>query len=534
MTIFKLLIVDDDPWVREWLTGHIQWKIHGICEIYEAINGSHAMTIMRERYPQIVITDIKMEKMNGLELLERIRKEYPLARVILLSGYDEFEYARFAIKNGAVDYLLKPVDEKELIALIKRIIKEIEQENTIKEREHRTAKQLEKSIPILQEKYIKELLTGNLHESDYIKSEFSSENMNIDFSVFYIMIYEIDRFNLLCKELETEKINNIKKKLKRITEDFLSKKGKCISFFENNRLVIGFNPKQGGSLEGLHQICQEFKNKTGYTTSIGVSTKKSDITQAPQAYVEALDAIKRKFYLGINQIIFASNVSPLHNENTFQIREKHKLINAVVTGNSDEVERLIGEIISEICELRISYNILQLVLVRLIGILDDTFDKAGINRDTAFINYLDMNIKLDEFETVYDLKKWLTDAFLLAIDIIHGKGSKSSRKIIMDAVEYVKKNFNKDISLDSVAKVLYVNPAYLSRLFKSEVGENFTHYIMRVRIEKAKSLLRESYLKVYEISEQVGYKNEKYFSRIFRDFEGITPSEYRDSFVTSV
>lgn len=526
--MYKLLIVDDDPWVREWLVQHINWEEYGFSEIYEAINGYYALKIIDEKLPNVVLTDIKMDGMGGLELLEKVREKYPDIRVILLSGYNEFEYARSAIKNGAIDYLLKPVDEKELIALIKRVLKEIEQENLLRERECKIAEQLEQSIPILQEKFIKELLYGNVTAFNSLKKELSNRSINIDFSVFYIIIIEFDNYISLNKAINSETMSEIKNKLKHFVDDFLNKIGKCISFFENNRLVVGFNPESNDTINKINIISSEIESKIGKTISIGISNQKSDLTEAHKAYIEAFEALRRKFYLGRGQVIYASSITLFAKEKTFEIKKKEQLLNAVSIGDSEKVIKIINEIIFEICQRTISFELLQVVLIRIIGILDNLLEKVGISHDTAFINYLDMNVKLEEFETVDDLNEWLTSAFLIAIEIIHGNGSKRNRKIIEDSIEYIKSHIKEDVSLDDVAKVLYINSAYLSRLFKSEVGETFTHFLMKLRIENAKKLLKDSYLKIYEISEQVGYKNERYFSRIFKDFEGITPNEYRD------
>lgn len=144
--------------------------------------------------------------------------------------------------------------------------------------------------------------------------------------------------------------------------------------------------------------------------------------------MDAFEALKGKFYLGTNKVIYTSSIDPSFKENIFEIKKKGHLLNAIGVGDCDKVKSLIDEIISEICEMKISYDLLQLVLVRLIGILDDSLEKAGINRDTAFINYLDMNVKLEEFETIDILKEWLSNAFLIGIEIIHGNGSKRKER----------------------------------------------------------------------------------------------------------
>ncbi len=526
--MYKLIIVDDDPWVREWLVKHIDWEEHGFSEIYDAANGYYALKIIEEKNPNIVLTDIKMDRMDGLELLKSVREKYPETRVILLSGYNEFEYARSAIKNGAVDYLLKPVEEKELLSLIKRILKEIEREKELKERENKITEQLEQSIPIMKEKLIKELISGNVPEYDFLKGELASPDSYLEFSVFYIIIIEVDNWNSLSKASGPEGIMRIKSAVKNAVEEYLNERGKCISFFEKHRLIAGFNPKSHDAAEDIKGIGPEVERKTGNTVSVGVSREKREMAQAHQAYAEALEALKGKFYMGRNQVFFSNSLETANRENAFEIKKKEQLLNAVGVGNYEKVKGLIDELVLEICKKKFSYDLLQLVLMRFIGILDEALEKAGINRETAFINYLDINIRLEEFETAEDFKEWLLSAFSIGINIIHGSGGKRNRKIIEDSIKYINSNFQADISLDDVARVLYVNPTYLSRLFKNETGETFTHYLMKVRIEKAKKLLKDSYLKIYEISEQVGYRNERYFSRIFKDFEGITPNEFRE------
>lgn len=526
--MYKLMIVDDDPWVLQWLGESINWKDCGFSYIREAVNGYHAMALIDEDQPDIVITDIKMDKMDGIELLTQVREKYPGIRVILLSGYHEFEYARAAIKKGAVDYLLKPIEENELISLVKRTLMELQSERANKEREQKIAEQLEQSIPILQENFIKELLSGNIPELDILKSELSSRNISIDFSAYYILVMEIDNFVNLKGLRDPETLKNIKRNQKSSVESFLNQKGKCVSFYENDQLVIGFSPRSEESMSGIGLICEKIRKETGNTASIGVSKLKKDVSLAHEAYIEAYEALKRKFYFGTNQIIFADNIGMLSKSNVFEVNRRDQLLNYLDTGNHEKASRLLKEIFAEINEKKISYDMLHLNCVRIISVLNDAMERAGFSQDTLAYNGFDMNIKLEDFETVDELQSRFQTLLIKAIDIINGKGNKRSRKIIEDAIAFIHENIKEEISLDIVAKKLYINPAYLSRLFKDEVGKTFTHFLMKTRVEKAKELLKESYLKIYEISEQVGYKNEKYFSRIFKDFEGITPNEYRD------
>jgi len=526
--MYKLMIVDDDPWVLQWLCKRINWKDCGFSEVREAANGYQAMRLVDDDQPEIIITDIKMDRMDGIELLTRVREKYPDIRVILLSGYNEFEYARAAIKKGAVDYLLKPVEEHELISLVRRTLKEIQNERANKEREQKIAEQLEQSIPILQEKFIKELLTGNIQESNILINEFSSKNISIDFSAYYILVMEIDNFASVKKLFDQDRIKDIKRTLKKAVEVFLNKTGMSVCFYENDQLVIGFSPRSADAINNIALMFEEIKSKTGNTVSVGISRLTKDVSLAQEAYIEAYDALNRKFYLGINRIIYAENIGELSRESVFEANKRAQLLNYIDTGNYEKVNELLTDLFSDINRKRMSYDLLHLICVRLISVLNDSMEKAGFNQKTMFSNEFDVNIKIEDFETVDELKDWFISLFLKAVDTINGKGSKRSRKLIDDTIRLIHEHMREEISLDTVAKKLYINPAYLSRLFKDEVGITFTHFLMKARIERAKELLKESYLKIYEISGQVGYKNEKYFSRIFKDFEGVTPNEYRD------
>lgn len=209
--MYNLLVVDDDPWALQMLSEGINWRDCGFEKVWSAVNGKYAMQLIDNHQPDLIITDIKMDTMDGIELLTMVREKYPHIRVILLSGHTEFEYARAAIKKGAVDYLLKPVDENELILLAKRTLKEIEDEKTNREREESITRQLEYSISLIQEKFIHELLHGNIPDVDLLKRELSGKNICMDFSGFYIIILEVDRTSNMEAEKSNETIKDIKK-----------------------------------------------------------------------------------------------------------------------------------------------------------------------------------------------------------------------------------------------------------------------------------------------------------------------------------
>ena len=527
---YKLLIVDDDPWVREWLTRHVHWEEYGFTEIFEAENGCEAMKVIDGKGPNIVITDIKMDGMSGLELLALVSKRYPEIRVVLLSGYTEFEYARLAIKNGAEDYLLKPVEEQELISLVKRILKEIEQENDSREIGRKIKRQFEQMIPVLQERFLEELLSDDVSGSELQEDDLSNRGIHIDFSAFYIIIFEIDNYEYRKRTQTNEEQKCLKRSLKSSAEKFLNQNGMSVSFFDHKQLVVIYNPKPRGTdiVEQMTQLSAEIRQKLGCTVSVGISRLKKETSLAHEAYMEAFEALKRKFYFGENRAFYAGVIKLQGNERMFEIKKKDQLVNAFITCEDGKLKNLISDIFLEIGERELPYNQLQIIYIKLLDILNESFEKAGAQYKAIFFDEIDIDAKLDDFETLDEFGAWVLSLFLKGVDLINNKGNKRGRKIIEDAIDYTQKHMDKEISLDTVAKTLFVNPAYLSRLFKQEAGETFTHFLMKLRIEKAKTLLDESYLKVYEISEKVGYKNEKYFSRIFRDFEGVTPNEYRD------
>ena len=529
--MYRLLIVDDDPWVRRWLMEHINWEELGFVTVREAVNGCKAMKLIEEEQPHVVITDIKMDEMDGIELLAKVRDRYSDVRMILLSGYDEFEYARAAIKKGAVDYLLKPIEENELVAIIKRTLAEIEQESTGREHQKKISEQLEQSIQLLQANFVKELLAGDLSDPADLKDRFSIRNINIDFSSFYVLVLEIDNQTRLAGTLNPDKAKALKKHIKDNVEKQLAKTGKVICFFENDLLVIGYSPASFDFEKDIGLIREEIHRDQEVTVSVGISRLKESPALAREAYLEAYKALRSKFYFGRNQTLFYKEEEPEGGNVFFEIGQKQQLLNALEIGNSEKASELLGDLFRTIRERKISYETLNIIHLRLLDILYQSLERAGFSQDALFASGSETGEGLEKFETLDDLENWFLYLFSREIDVIHGKGSRRNRKIIEDAINHIHENISEEFSLDMVAKKLYVNPAYLSRLFKEEVGKTFTHFSMKVRVEKAKELLKDSYLKVYEISEKVGYKNDKYFSRIFKDFEGITPNEYRDRII---
>lgn len=527
--MYKLLIVDDDPWMRELLE-RIEWQRLGFEKVMTAANGLLALQQIEADPPHILLTDIKMDGLNGIELLIAVREKYPDIRVVLLSEYNEFEYARVAVKKGVVDYLLKPIEEKELTALVQRTLKVIEQEQSNRARDRKIMAQLEHSLPLLQEKFIKDLISGNGGDPNSFYP-FADSHRTIDFTAFYILIIETDKGGgNTGPENGTGK--NRMPELKKLVEVFLNQLGRMIGFYENNQLVVIFTPEYAEVERDLRLLQEKIGNDLGISVSIGLSKLHDNQPSVFQAYLESLQALKRKFYLGKGLIALAGAGEDFHSTDFMEVVPREKLYNSLVSGNDEKVFAAIAEYCQKIRERRISYPCLRVLHLRIMEILYEALEKSNIRRDDAqtllFAADPDGGLKLDAFETLEDLRDWLSAVFGKGTDLINGKGGRHIRKIADDAVRYIQEHLHENISLDVVAKKLYLNPAYLSRLFKDEVGKTFTHYLMKARIEKAKELLKDTYLKVYEISERVGYGNWKYFCRIFKDFEGVTPNEYRD------
>lgn len=526
--MYKIVIADDEQRVRNGLKESVDWEKYNISVVATANNGQKALEIIKKEKPELILTDIYMPGIDGLELINRAAKLLPHCKSIIMSGYDDFNYAQTAIRYKAFDYILKPIDLNQIENILDKATKQIDRELYRIKNEKLLKKQLKKSIPFLKEKHLYSVLNNNLTIQE-VKKQNSFLEFNFSNSNIFVMIVELDDSTNLNGINKITDILGIKKAINFIISNDL--KGEVIEG-EKGRYIIAanYNNKDVKFLESVlvtaNRIKNQISNLYDRTVTIGIGRLYDDIAYISDSYQEALESLEYQIFEGRGKIIYIEDVT-INNENKsvkYPIRIENKLTTAVKVGDRKGVTDYISQFISHYCQknekpIAIRRSVLQLCYALF---------KKIIEWD------LSLTVKKDKIEdqvissiTIKELKSLLLDFTSEILDEICEKKGKQNNNYIKKAKRFIKKNYDQDISLQDIANSVYITPEYLANIFKKKTNQTIIDHLTEIRIKKAKKLLLDTNLKVYEIAEKVGYNNSRYFGRVFKKHVKNSASEYR-------
>ncbi len=518
----KIILVDDDAVIREGMNKIISSSGRSWEVVAQAFNGEEALARLVE-YPdtQLLITDVRMPIMNGIELIRQIRKTNQKIRIIVLSGFDDFTYVRNAFMNGAIDYLLKPFQKDELIARIEKVEEDILEDQ---EKEEHTKKNKEILIADVMERLIKE----NVEDTKKDLKELEKLGIQTHYPCFFYMTVRADRY---YNQLENifQYGERLKKNLCAIIEIFTVRDNFDYCYFVNEQeIILQIFCDAEEQQEELVHIAFEALNtdpEGNNTASIGVSNIYYDTTKIPNAYKEAKWAILSRFYLGQKQLIHYNDIA-------------EKCIEIFY-----DLEPMVNQLVQalELCDYIGAKKEMEQIFLDLSYINPDKFRKYMHSliemlslRVRDFSNILliygqDYSFHIDYLNTYRELKAYMNSILQGAVEYIREEREKRGKKRIDLAKTYIEDFYKNPMTLNDVAEHVELNASYFSNLFKVEVGMNFTDYLSNVRMEKAKELLKNPTIKVYEIGILVGYEDAVSFGRAFKKKLGMSPKEYRNS-----
>ncbi len=507
--MYKVLIVDDEPRIRDGLATLIEWDELGFVVVDKAANGIDALNKYKRLEPDLIIADIRMPEMSGLELVRTIRSAGGTMHVLILSGYADFEYAKQAMTLRIDGYLLKPVDEDELIEYLVKLRKELDQEYEYK----RLADQDR----------------GTSTEAA-ILAMLSEEGARLDQPQ---AIREWDAFEVVLIRphgLVTEEAMAYAQIRKNLEEKFEpTGRGIVFSIEPYIGLLLPGGTHEEWSRRLLHQdvmaACAEHAND--FTASAGRPV--TDWTELRSSYVSALDLMRRRFFLDSETIAtaesdtsFVPNAQEGMNVHAWDGEAvAQKLYLALDIGSRESIEQLAWETAKALIGRGSGETEFKSEFVQLLSVV---LDKLSSGRPE--FNTREYRARLLDLYAELRYRSFLHRIVGILVDIAGSIDSSSSRSQIARMIDLIQRNYSENLKLEKLAELFNYNSAYLGKLFKSETGEHFNTYLDKVRIEHAKALLEQG-MKVYQVADKVGYANVDYFHAKFRKYEGVSPSAYK-------
>lgn len=537
--MYNIMIVDDEEIIRKGIIEHVDWNKQGYDVIAEAGNGKQAFEIAKKIKPDIIITDIYMPLMDGIEFAQRLKEILPETIFIFLSGYNEFMYAQRAIEIGVFRYLIKPVKIEDLLSVLKEASKELENAELEKAEIKKLSELINESLPLLKERFFLNLVKGNCKENE-IWGRLDYLNIQIKTEQFFCMIISLDDYFNLIEERKQEDINIIKFAIQHIAEEILLSVDVNFFMFEDKSKEIGvllcYNGLQLSSyLSTLFPLLQHIQDyvrrffKTSVTMGIGRSYK--NIKDVHKSYEEAEEALEYRTAFGKNSILYIGDINPTTKPSISSdiLKKVNELVKAVKSVNLELAINVANDIFNIMTQdYLLKREDIHLFLIEIVSrFIKIVMEFEG---DTQAV-YGDRLIQLNilNFDTIEDIKKMLQDIIKNTIEFINLKRKITNKNFIQKAKDFIDANYCKEnLNLSMLAESVHVSSGYLSQIFKQVVGESVIEYLTKIRINHAKKLLKETTLKTYEIAFQIGYCDAQYFSNCFKKIVGTSPTNYRN------
>ena len=534
MNLYRILVVDDEEEIRYGIIKKIDWEKYGFKIVGDAENGKDALEKLEKLKPDIVMTDIKMPFMNGLELGEKIKDIMPWVKVIIFSGSDELEYAHKAIKINAYEYVLKPINSIEIIDILNNLKVKMDQEYNEKKNIQILSKHYEDSLPILKDMFLVGTIEGRIKKEIWDEE---APRIGVDFKKKYYVvgvIYKDNSFN----EKELSEINEedlLDISIKKIIDDLMKEHCYYESFIYSGTIIVIGNLEEKEDIvefiKGLNEVCKTAEYIISKKVSAGIGQVVDEYSKIRFSYKMARNAMHYRMVLGTGKAIYINDVEPDTSvQLQFDENDERELLNIIKMKSKEDIIEIIDKFFDKSSELLLPFNLYRIYLIQITTTLLKLVQAYGINIYDVFEIGFNCYSHIDNFASMDQAKKWFIEKSIKINVLIKRERLDSSKLLIEKAKAYININYsNSEISVESLCKHLHVSPTYFSTIFKRETGENFVSYLTTVRLDKAIKLLNTTDLKTYVIAENVGYTEANYFSYVFKRRFGVSPSKYRSN-----
>lgn len=529
--MYKIMLADDEGIVIDSLKFIIEKEFGDECIVEYAKTGRSVIELAEKFRPDIAIMDIQMPGINGIEAMKEIRSGNQNVQFIVMSAYDKFDYAKEAIKLGVLEYITKPMERTKIISVLKKGMEIIDSERMKRSNDLLVKEKLETVVPIIESGLIYNILLQE-HFTEDIDNYKAILGFDTPKAYMIVIVCGDDQegshmTNAVGSSVKMQQhYQEIRECLKEYFEcvvgTVMANKLAVLVPYEKDHMDYN---ERIDLIEKARELARRMRRKTGISFRIGIG-KVGDLSEMTESYNKALDAliITTGSVAHVDDLPMGCDYEsdyPIHLEKRlFEEVEKGEMNNAVGTARSffDWMAESSPESLMEIRTKVLEFTLWAEHLA---------YEKGGMTyRFHSRQDYLPTLMALNNLE---DLKKWFVEKIMDACQNILGKREEKSKSIIEMSKDYIKENFNRDISLDEVSRAANISPYYFSKIFKEGTGENFIEYLTAIRIEKAKELLNTTELSMKEICTMCGYSDPNYFSRSFKKNVGVTPTEYKGS-----
>ncbi len=532
MDLYSVMLVDDEEAVRQAIAKKLDWNEIGFQVIATAENGEEALELAEKLRPDVVMTDIKMPFMDGLTFCNRLKESQKNIKIIIFSGFDEFEYAQEAIKLEVEEYILKPVDSEELRSVFVKLKEELDAEINAKRNQDKFYQYYLKSLPVMKEQFMIGLLEGRIAD-ERIQEMNSSYEVNLESDFYAVVVFRTDTQSKSEREGKKQAILNLS--LKQIIDENIEKDTQMHSFVYLDAVVVILmlegSAHFGGAVREIDQICRIASRLLEINVTAGIGQLVKNLEDMSVSYKGAMDAADYRVLLEPNQAIYIKDIQPSINHDFFlDDNDIQKVLKAVKLGQSHEVRVAVAELINKFKNSNISLRRFQVAMLEMVTELSKLGRSYHLNLEEVFGGNVDFYQEIVRFDSLDDLEDWLINICMKFRMFIRQEQMDSAKLLAEKAKQYIEEHYEESkLSVEVLCSHLNVSAAYFSTIFKRETGESFVTYLTNVRMEAALELLNNTRDKTYIIARKVGYTEPNYFSYVFKKKYGISPTKYRMS-----
>ena len=533
--MYRILLVDDEILVRDAIRENIDWKAMDCELVGDCDNGKAAAEFVQNHPVDIVLTDILMPYMDGMELSRFLHDNYPDIVIVIFSGFGEFEYAKKAIQYGVSEYMLKPVTAMELRNVIGKMKEKVDQQRKEKEKLERltqTSENYQKNAIVIRSRALQGFV-DNIKTRQESLEELAALGIDLEAACYRVAVFDLDLYSdgsqLTAEKRQESALMSFV--LFNISDEIISKEKAGVAYQAgNNKVGALFMGNRTREFEHkIMELCRTIQDKLkelmSLDISIGVGSWARTQQELRASHELAEKAIEYRYLLGGSLLIDMEEQHPVQEiaieDDLAELKE------AMKTGQKEQVYQILIKIEDSIRQALMEKSRACMYLQQVIRTMDNACEDVSADMDRIREDRDELLRQITDQKFFEDACKVVQKHTDRIFEILSELNTSSSKRQARLAIDYIQKNYmDPGLSLNSICSYLNISTSYFSTIFKDETGETFTEVLIRTRMEKAKELLENTTLKNYEIAEKVGFSDPHYFGISFKKMTGCTPTEY--------
>lgn len=529
--MYSIIVVEDEKDMRKAIIDIIEWDKLGFELVGQTGNGQEALALTHELAPDVILTDIKMPFMDGITLAQRVREINPVTKIVILSGFNDFDFAISAIKLNVIDYLLKPISAKELTKTLMSIKIKLDEERQKIRNISLTKIGSEQGREMLRTNFLISMIAEEWEQEEnpaYLVSRYGL-GLTGEKNILFVISFDTATMNQSKVPLDDRELLKFS-----VASTVASISAKYISseVFTYGQLIVGILSDTSENINSysdilINEVHQSIKLFYGFSATIGVSDSFNDLSESRMAYSTARSAVHYRRIMGDGKVIYLSDVEKnrefipvLGEDRDIQLRSILK------AGSKEELEEFIDQLFDEMAYHKVGPENYRICIIEIyasvLRALKST-SETNLREDIAIRDYV-FNVRPDKQQ------KWLLSVCRQAMDVLQNQQKTSAGMFVENGYDYMMKNYSDPfISLKAVSEYLHISSSYFSAIFKKSTGNSFTDALIKIRMDNAKEMLLTSNLRIFEIAEKSGYSDQHYFSYCFKKYYGQSPNDMRSS-----